>query len=45
MSDASSLIEGVLAGDVRSLARAVSIVEDGRPEAEAILQALYPKAG
>ncbi len=45
MSDASPLIEGVLAGDVRSLARACSAVEDGRPEAEAILQALYPKAG
>src|SRR5262245_983179 len=45
MSEASPLIEGVLAGDVRALARAVSAVEDGRPEAEAILQALYPKAG
>jgi LAO/AO transport system kinase len=32
-------------GDVRAVARAVSIVEDGRPEAPALLGALFPHAG
>jgi len=45
VSDVSTLIDGVLAGDVRALARAVSVVEDGEPQAEALLKALYPKAG
>lgn len=39
------MIDGVLAGDVRALARAVSVVEDGEPQAEALLKALYPRAG
>jgi LAO/AO transport system kinase len=39
------LIDGVLQGDVRALARAVSLVEDGEPQAEELLKALYPKAG
>jgi len=45
VSDSQSLIDGVLSGDVRALARAVSIVEDGEPQAEALLKALYPRAG
>ena len=44
-SDVSSLVEGVLRGDVRALARAISAVEDARPEAEALLGAAYPHAG
>jgi GTPase len=40
-----SLALGVLGGDVRAIARAISLVEDGRPEAREILTALYPKAG
>jgi LAO/AO transport system kinase len=42
---ASSLAEDVRAGDVRALARAISVVEDGRPEAPALLGALFPHAG
>ncbi len=33
------------AGDVRAIARAISIVEDARPEAAALLSLLYPHAG
>ncbi|MCL4819004.1 MAG: methylmalonyl Co-A mutase-associated GTPase MeaB [Vicinamibacteria bacterium] len=40
-----ALAQGVLRGDVRALARAISIVEDGRPEAAALLKALFPHAG
>jgi LAO/AO transport system kinase len=40
-----SLAQGVLAGDVRAIARAISVVEDGRPEARELLASLYPKAG
>jgi LAO/AO transport system kinase len=35
----------VRAGDVRAIARAISIVEDGRPEAAALLALLFPHAG
>jgi LAO/AO transport system kinase len=40
-----ALAEGVLKGDVRAVARAISLVEDGRPEAAALLKALFPHAG
>jgi LAO/AO transport system kinase len=40
-----SLADDVRAGDVRALARAVTIVEDGRAEAPALLAALFPHAG
>ena len=40
-----ALADDVLSGDVRALARAVSIVEDGEPQAEELLRALYPRAG
>jgi LAO/AO transport system kinase len=39
------LVEGVRRGDVRALARAISIVENGRPEAAALLAGLFPHAG
>jgi LAO/AO transport system kinase len=39
------LADGVLRGDVRALARAISWVEDDRPEAAALLKALFPHAG
>lgn len=45
MGSSSSLALGVRAGDVRAIARAISLVEDGRPEARELLAALYPKAG
>jgi LAO/AO transport system kinase len=32
-------------GDVRAVARAISVVEDGRPEAPDLLAALFPHAG
>jgi LAO/AO transport system kinase len=35
----------VLEGDVRSLARAISVVENDRPGAGALLTALFPRAG
>jgi len=41
----NELTEGVRRGDVRALARAISIVEDGLPEAPALLAALFPHAG
>jgi LAO/AO transport system kinase len=40
-----ALVEGVLEGDVRSVARAVTLVEDARPEARPLLAALFPHAG
>jgi LAO/AO transport system kinase len=35
----------VLKGDVRALARAISVVENGRPEAPGLLAALFPHGG
>ena len=40
-----SLADDVRAGDVRAVARAITLVEDGRPEAPALLGALFPHAG
>jgi LAO/AO transport system kinase len=40
-----ALVKGVLAADVRAIARAISIVEDGLPEAGPLLAALFPHAG
>jgi LAO/AO transport system kinase len=39
------LVAGVRAGDTRSVARAISLVEDARPEARALLAGLFPHAG
>jgi len=41
----ASLVAGVRAGDTRAVARAISLVEDARPEARALLAALFPHAG
>ncbi len=35
----------MLRGDVRAMARAISLVEDGQAEARALIAALFPKAG
>jgi LAO/AO transport system kinase len=35
----------VLSGDVRAVARAISLVEDGAPEAAGLLAGLFPQAG
>jgi LAO/AO transport system kinase len=39
------LVAGVRAGDARAVARAITVVEDGLPEARALLAALFPHAG
>ncbi|HEX8099542.1 MAG TPA: methylmalonyl Co-A mutase-associated GTPase MeaB [Actinomycetota bacterium] len=43
--DVSSLAEGVLNGDRRSVARAISLVEDGAPDLAALSGAIYPRTG
>jgi LAO/AO transport system kinase len=43
-SAAPDLVPAVLAGDVRAVARAISIVENGRPEAGELLASLFPHA-
>ncbi|HXE79533.1 MAG TPA: methylmalonyl Co-A mutase-associated GTPase MeaB [Vicinamibacterales bacterium] len=43
--DTSLLVERVLAGDLRSVARAISLIEDGAPEAPEIIGQLYPRTG
>jgi GTPase len=45
MSDVDVLVDGVLHGEVRALARAVSLVEDGAPAGEELLAALFPHSG
>ncbi len=44
-SPALTLAASVLEGDVRAIARAISLVEDGLPEARGLLTALFPHAG
>jgi LAO/AO transport system kinase len=44
-TDVTALADGVLKGDVRAVARAITLVEDDRPEAAALLKALFPHAG
>ena len=39
------LVRGVLAGDRRALARAITLVEEGSPEAEALVREIYPHTG
>jgi LAO/AO transport system kinase len=43
--DAAALADGVRAGDVRAIARAISAVEDGAPHAAELLALLFPHAG
>jgi len=43
--ETDGLVAGVRAGETRAVARAISLVEDGRPEARALLAALFPHAG
>jgi LAO/AO transport system kinase len=38
-------VERVRAGDVRALARVISAIEDGQPEAITLLKALFPHSG
>jgi LAO/AO transport system kinase len=39
------IFEGVLAGDARAIARAISLVEDGTAAGAALLQSIFPKSG
>jgi len=41
----ASLADRVAAGDIRALARAISLVEDGTPAAASLVAALFPKTG
>ena len=43
--DVAGLIDEVLAGDRRGIARAISAVEDGDPELEALSKGIYPSTG
>ncbi|MBU0490818.1 MAG: methylmalonyl Co-A mutase-associated GTPase MeaB [Chloroflexi bacterium] len=43
--DLASLSDGVLAGDRRAMARAISLVENRRPGARDLLAVLYPHSG
>ena len=47
MADSSvpALVAGVLGGDVRALARAITLVEDGRPEARDVLAGVFARSG
>jgi LAO/AO transport system kinase len=40
-----ALVAGVREGDVRAVARAITLVEDGRPEARDVLAGLFPHGG
>src|SRR5262249_14181633 len=39
------VIEKILSGDKRAVARAISVVEDARPEALALLKEIFPQTG
>jgi len=42
---AEQIVEGVVKGDKRAIARAISLIEDGAPEASEVLSALEPLTG
>ncbi len=44
-ADVDALAAGVLAGETRAVARAITLVEDGAPSSHALLAALFPRAG
>lgn len=45
VSDVAGLVEGVLAGDRRSVARAISLVERGSPELPRLSAGIHPRTG
>ena len=45
MTDAEALVEGLLGGDQRSLARAISVIEDREPAYRELVSALYRNPG
>jgi GTPase len=44
-ADVDELIRGIVAGDRRAVARAISLVEDGRPELEALAAGIASRTG
>jgi len=45
LTDIEKLVQGVLAGDKRSIARAITIIENNGQKAQKIISALYPHTG
>jgi LAO/AO transport system kinase len=45
LTDVATLTQGVLAGDVRAVARAITLVENDAPDAGTLLRALFPHPG
>ena len=45
MASSREIVNGVLKGDKRSIARAITIIENERPEAQKIISLLYPSTG
>jgi LAO/AO transport system kinase len=45
LASAEEIIHGVLEGDKRSIARAISIIENEQPEAQKIISMLYSSTG
>jgi LAO/AO transport system kinase len=45
MTDVGSLVEGLRNGDRRAVARLISLVEDGAPEASEVIREVYPLTG
>ena len=43
--DVSALVDGIVAGERRAVARAISLVEDGAPELEALSAGVFPRTG
>jgi LAO/AO transport system kinase len=41
----AALVDRLLAGDPRALARALSLVEDETPEGDAVIRAIFPRTG
>jgi len=45
VTEIRQLVNGVLKGDKRSIARTISIIENNEPQAQKIVSILYPKTG
>lgn len=45
MKQIEQLVQGVLKGDRRSIARTITLIENSQPEARKIMSLLYPKTG
>ena len=45
MSTAKAIVQSILAGDLRALARAITAVENGEPQADELLRQLFPHSG